>query len=171
MAPEQLLMVRKNLNGLPELTVPHVYDIRTYQPGDEEAWAEIMNTGIGEWTADTCRERLTDDPRFLPEGLFFGTFEGKPVGSACAWRDTPDDWQVGCLHMVCVLPEHRGKGLGHALVLSVLGFLRDRGFKEVRLSTDDHRIAAIKSYLRLGFEPHCPDDSHHERWRKVMSAL
>jgi len=28
---------------------------------------------------------------------------------------------------------------------------------------DDWRVSAIKTYLRLGFEPHHPDDSHHER--------
>ena len=79
--------------------------------------------------------------------------------------------ESGYLHMVCVLPEHRGKQIGHALNLAALRWFRDRGFKEVWLSTDDWRIPAIKSYLRLGFEPFYPDDSHRERWQAVFDII
>ena len=168
---KQLRMVRHNLDDLPELEIPSGYELRTYRPGDEAAWAEIMNTGIGEWTAEKCRECLTSQPQFLPDGLFFITFEGKLVGSACAWRKSPDEWTSGYLHMVCVVPEHRGKQLGYLLTLAVLRFFRDHGFCEVRLDTDDRRIPAIKAYLRLGFEPHYLDDSHRNRWRVVLGSL
>lgn len=171
MAANQLQMVHRNLGSLPDIDMPEGYDLRTYQPGDEASWAEIMNTGVGEWTADTCLEKLTGQPRFIPDGLFFATFEGKPVGSACAWRKSAEEWESGYLHMVCVLPEHRGKQIGHALNLAALRWFRDRGFKEVWLSTDDWRIPAIKSYLRLGFEPFYPDDSHRERWQAVFDII
>ena len=171
MAANQLQMVHRNLGSLPEIELADGYEMRTYQPGDEAAWAEIMNTGVGEWTAETCREKLTGQPQFIPEGLFFATFEGKPVGSACAWRKSPEEWESGYLHMVCVLPEHRGRQVGRALNLAALRWFRDRGFKEVWLSTDDWRIPAIKSYLRLGFEPHYPDDSHRARWNAVFEKL
>jgi mycothiol synthase len=171
MAEEQLRMVRGNPDGLPELVIPDGYGLRTYLPGDEAAWAAIMNTGIGEWTADSCIEKLTSQPQFLPEGLFFATFEDLPVGSACAWRASADEERSGYLHMVCVLPEHRGKQLGYLVTLAVLRFFRDHGFAEVVLTTDDWRIAAIKAYLRLGFEPCYPDDSHRERWRLIMEKI
>jgi len=49
----QLRMLRPNLDDLPPIFLPDGVDIRTYRRGDEQAWAEIMNTGIGEhWTAD-----------------------------------------------------------------------------------------------------------------------
>ncbi|MCX6375154.1 MAG: GNAT family N-acetyltransferase [Armatimonadetes bacterium] len=171
MAANQLKMAHRNLGGLPEIEVPEGYELRTYLPGDEAAWAEIMNTGVGEWTAETCREKLIGQPQFLPDGLFFATFEGRPIGSACAWRSSADEWEKGYLHMVCVLPEHRGKQIGYVLTLAVLRYFRDHGFKEVWLSTDDHRIPAIKSYLRLGFEPHYEDDSHRARWSAVLEQI
>jgi len=171
MATGQLKMVHRDLGSLPEIEMPEGYELRTYRPGDEAAWAEIMNTGVGEWTSESCREKLTGDPRFIPEGLFFAVHEGKPVGSACAWRRSADEWEKGYLHMVCVLPDQRGKQIGHLLTLAVLRFFRDRGFKEVWLSTDDWRIPAIKSYLRLGFEPDYEDDSHHERWKVVFERI
>ena len=171
MLVKQLHMVHRDLGSLPEIEIPDGYELRSYRPGDEKHWVAIMNTGVGEWTAEKCRDEITSKPQFLPDGLFFVTFEGKPVGSACAWRKSPDDREIGWLHMVCVVPDHRGRQLGHVVNLAVLCYFRDRGFKEVRLSTDDWRLPAIKSYLRLGFEPHYLDDSHRERWRKVFDRL
>ena len=167
-SPRQLHMVHRNLSCLPDIEIPEGYELETYQPGDEQAWADIMNTGVGEWTSEKCRENLTSQPQFLADGLFFITFGGKRVGSACAWRKSPDEWKVGVLHMICVVPEHRSKQLGHILNLTVLHYFRDHGFQEVWLSTDDFRIPAIKSYLRIGFEPHAFDDLHRERWQAVI---
>jgi len=164
-------MVIRNLTDLPNFEVPEGYDLRTYLPGDEQAWADIMNTGIGEWTAEKCRENLTSKPQFLPDGLFFVTFLGTPVGSACAWRKSPDEWKAGILHMICVIPEHRSKRLGHVLNLAVLHYFRDHGFHEVWLSTDGFRIPAIKSYLRIGFEPHIFGHLHQERWQAVFEKI
>lgn len=164
-------MVIRDLDNLPDVKAPDDYDIRTYIPGDEQAWADIMNTGIGEWTAEKCRERLTSMHQFLPDGLFFVTHQGKPVGSACAWRKDADEWGVGILHMICVLPEHRSKRLGHVLNLAVLHYFRNHGFQEVWLSTDDFRIPAIKSYLKLGYEPHIFDDLHEARWKAVLDEI
>ncbi len=163
-------MVHRDLGALPEMQVPEGYGLRTYLPGDERAWADIMNTGVGEWDARTAREKLTGMPQFEPDGLFFATFGGRPVGSACAWRKDAGERRTGSLHMVCVLPEHRGKQVGYALTLAVLHWFRGRGYEEVTLSTDDFRIPAIKSYLRLGFEPVIPDDSHRARWDAVLEA-
>jgi len=164
-------MIRRGFDGLPEIEVPTGYGLRTYLPGDEATWAEIMNTGVGEWTVERVREHLTGKPQFIADGLFFATCEGRPVGSACAWRQSADEWREGYLHMVCVLPEHRGKQLGHLVTLAVLHWFRGRGFEEVRLSTDDHRLPAIKSYLRLGFEPIVPDDAFRGRWDAVFERI
>jgi len=167
----QLKMIMRDLTRLPALQIPDGYGIRTYRPGDEIAWAHIMNHGLGEWTAKKCRESLTGKPQFLPDGLFFVTWDDKPVASACAWRESPDEWEHGYLHMVCVLPEHRSKGLGIAVSLAVLHFFRAHGFRDVALTTDDFRIPAIKAYLRLGFEPVMCDETHPQRWEKVFSEI
>lgn len=171
MAEKQLRMCIPNLDRLPELTVPNGYELRTYEPGDEFAWAYIMSTGIGEWTAEKCYDALISRPQFEPDCLFFVLNDGIPVGSACAWRESPDEHKHGYLHMVCVLPEHRGSHLGYTLTLAVLHYFRDHGFQDAILDTDDWRLAAIKTYLRLGFEPFYYDDSHRERWRIIRQKL
>lgn len=171
MSASQLRMVRRSFDRLPEICIPDGYELRTYQPGDETAWAEIMNSGIGSWAVEKVHQELTGNPRFRADALFFITFEGKPVASACAWVHDPGETEKGYLHMVCALPEHRGKQLGYQVTLAVLHYFRDHGFKEVWLSTDDVRIPAMKSYLRLGFEPFSEDDAHRERWANVFDII
>src|SRR5258705_12812449 len=85
-----LRMLRPSLEGLPSLDaalqeLPAGYRLRTYRPGDEAAWAEVMNTGeMGHWDVARTRVELTacPYPQFDPDGLFFATdgVEERPVG-------------------------------------------------------------------------------------------
>jgi mycothiol synthase len=175
-------MLRPHLNDLPELVVPAGYRLRTYRPGDERAWGEIMEApgGIGrDWTVEEVREHMIERPQFEPHGMFFATCDaesGRPVASATAWRITVEQRVLGSVHMVCALDAHRGRGLGRLVTLAVLHYLRDRGFQMAELFTDDWRLAAIKSYLGLGFVPTYrtdPDrlDDHESRWSAVFTQL
>ena len=177
---QQLMMRRPNLDGLPRLVVPSGYALRPYRRGDEAAWATIMNTGIGsDWTAARCVEHLTGRPQFRPDGLFFATVRdmaGPAIGSACAWTDQPNVYDEGLVHMVCVLPEHRGHGLGRVVTLAVLCYLRQQDFRSAHLRTDDWRLSAIRAYLSLGLEPlyppdAAPGDDHRARWAAVIARL
>jgi mycothiol synthase len=109
-------------------------------------------------------------PQFRADGLFFATHRAVPVASACAWRDPPDESRVGIVHMVCVLPGHRGHGLGRQLTLALLHWFRAHGFKAATLATDDWRLAAIREYLRLGFEPIVTDEISRARWQHALAA-
>lgn len=172
MSELQLRMIRRNLDGLPDGTVPEGYAVRSYQHGDEKAWCAIMDTGIGsEWTVERCQQQLTTLDQFRADGLFFVTSNGEPVGSACAWPDATGDFSQAQVHMVCVRPEHRNKHLGHLLTLAVLRYLKDKGFRSAYLSTDDFRIPAIRAYLRLGFEPDFVEESHRLRWMQIFARL
>lgn len=175
-------MLRPRLDDLPALDVPPGYRLRTYQPGDEPAWAEIMEStgGVGkEWTVERVRARVIEREQFDPSGMFFATSDaagGRPVASATAWRTAPDERVTGNVHMVCALESHRGRGLGRLVTLAVLHRLSERGFQRADLATDDWRLAAIKSYLGLGFVPvYLPDpsgfDPHEPRWSAILAQL
>jgi len=175
-------MLRPHLGDLPELVLPAGYRLRTYRPGDERRWGEIMEAsgGIGrEWTAEKVRERMIDRPQLEPEGMYFATCDaegGRPVASATAWRNPVEQRVLGTVHMVCALDAHRGRGLGRLVTLAVLHYLRDHGFRMADLLTDDWRLAAIKSYLGLGFVPVYrtdPDrlDEHEARWSAIFAQL
>jgi mycothiol synthase len=45
------------------------------------------------------------------------------------------------------------------------------GYEEIYLRTDDHRLPAIKTYLKLGWEPFLCAPDMAERWRTVCQQL
>jgi mycothiol synthase len=165
-------MVRSNLEGLPRLETPEGYEIRTYREGDEVHWANIINASFGgERTAEHTRREIVNREVFDPEGLFFATYQGIPVGTACAWKKSPDEKEVGYVHMVGVDAKHTGRRLGKLVSLCVLVYFRERGFKCVMLDTDDFRLPAVKTYLNLSFLPVYVDVDQPERWRRVFENL
>ena len=179
--PTGVRMLRPDLEGLPPLApvlaaLPTGYRLRTYQPGDEAAWAALMNTGdMGVWDAETAHRKLTGAPypQFDPAGLFLvvhGPAE-HIVGSACAWLTDPAERENGVLHMVCVLPDHRGRRLSYAPCLAVLHRFRERGLQRVRLNTGIQRLGAVKVYLELGFQPVYQRRGHPEQWQDIVTKL
>lgn len=171
MAP-QLSMRRANLEGLREQPLPEGCAIRTYLEGDAEAWCAIMNESIGSgWTLERFQNEMLDPPQSDPVGLFFVACEDKPIATACAWRDSVEEREVGLVHMVGVLKAHRGKKLGRVLTLRVLHYLKEHGFRSAELSTDDFRLPAIRIYLDCGFEPKLIHESHRARWAEVVAEL
>ncbi|MXY50258.1 MAG: GNAT family N-acetyltransferase [Gemmatimonadetes bacterium] len=180
MPEQQLRMMRPDLEDLPEISVPDGYALRTYRPGDEAAWCEIMNTGIGtDWTAEKCRKELTDTEPFMADGCFFAmrTGEaGEAVATACAYDVQPEgisaaQVHAAQVHMVCAKPAHRGRGLGRLVTLAVLHYMRERGYAAAFLGTDDFRVPAVRTYLGLGFIPDYIEDSHRLRWSSVFAEI
>jgi len=58
---------------------------------------------------------------------------------------------------ILILPEHRGKGTGNALIRQLIA---DAGSRPVRLSVDARNTRAIRLYERLGFQPAGGDEVH-----------
>jgi len=166
-------MVRPNLENLPKLELPDGYSLRSYQEGDDVHWANIISDSFGgrERTAEDTRNEITGRDVFVPEGLYFVTHQDIPVGTACAWRQSIEETDVGYVHMVGVLGEHTGHKLGKWVSLAVLYYFRYNGFSCSMLDTDDFRIPAIKTYLNLGFVPVYVDDTQPERWEEILKKL
>lgn len=81
---------------------------------------------------------------------------------------------TGYLHCVGSLPETRGRGVGHAMLAHALEMGEERKTPYTILTTDDFRLAAIKTYLDAGFLPvlyHDPDSDMKARWDKVLAEL
>ncbi|MYC76248.1 GNAT family N-acetyltransferase [Candidatus Poribacteria bacterium] len=169
----QLRMVRPHLEDLPELQLPPGYGIRTYREGDEVHWARIISDSFGgrTRTAQDTRNEITSRDVFIPDGLYFATHQDIPVGTACAWRESVDEKDVGYVHMVGVVAEHTGHKLGKWVSLAVLIYFRNNGFKCSMLDTDDFRVPAVKTYLNLGFIPVYVEEGQIERWQKLFEQL
>ncbi|XP_077884030.1 N-acetyltransferase 8F1-like [Ictidomys tridecemlineatus] len=73
------------------------------------------------------------------------------VGALPVENAPPGRKQLQLFHLSVAL-EHRGEGLGKALVMTVLQFARAQGYSEVVLDTSIVQQAALTLYLRMGFQ-------------------
>lgn len=168
----QLYMTRPDLTNLPPLRVAEGYCVRTYEPGDDVHWVNIIAGSFKiEPSTLSFDKIMRQDPAFRPERIFFVCHGVEPVGTTAAYLRPVFRPQAGMIHYVGVLEGHGGKGLGQALMGAALNRMRDEEWVSAWLSTDDHRLAAIKIYLALGFEPWLLHESHRSRWPAVLLAL
>jgi mycothiol synthase len=167
-------MRRPTLEGLPEIELPPGYTIRTSQDGDGLHWARIIRESFADDRFDVLRfERdMKCHPAYRPDRIFFVCAPDRlPCGTASAYRQEYFGPDAGYLHYVGVCPAYAGKGLGAAVSLAALGKFRSEGLKIAVLQTDDFRLPAIKTYLRLGFSPMIIDKDHPARWDVVFAGL
>ena len=82
--------------------------------------------------------------------------DGRIIGTCtlvvrdCLWLQG----DVGYLCDLVVDQEHRGSGVGTALVERAVEIARERGCRRVELDSGFHRTAAHQFYERRGFEKH-----------------
>ncbi len=176
----QLRLGFRAFDTLPDPQPVPGYSLRTFHPGDEDAWIAILNTaGFGEWNRARIDRMLSGDRAPLPyEGIFFATKvadspgrDGVPVGVANCFFYRHDDPPAAELGWVAVMPEHRGHHLARMICAAALRFIHDRGYTYAYLKTEPHRIPAIKTYLALGFEPEMMDPSHDQWWAEFKASL
>jgi len=62
------------------------------------------------------------------------------------------DTEIGWIYDILVLPEHRGKGIGEALMRHALKVSKERGFAQTGLMANAKNRAAWSLYEKLGFQ-------------------
>jgi ribosomal protein S18 acetylase RimI-like enzyme len=62
------------------------------------------------------------------------------------------DTEIGWIYDILVLPEHRGKGIGEALMRYALKLSKERGFAQTGLMVNAKNRAAFSLYEKLGFQ-------------------
>lgn len=91
------------------------------------------------------------------------------IGLAAVQRKPPADGEgaEAMIFGVGLRPELRGRGLGRALMRTVLGMLRARGIERVALEVDDTNAAALALYRSLGFV----EENAMDYWRIELASL
>lgn len=168
-------MRRVDLEGLPEIGLPTGYRIRHSQPGDADAatWCRIYREAFPELdppTNELWRNTILGRTGYAPEHVFFVL---DPEGEACATASAMQGAHTreGYIHWLGVRPAHAGRRLGLQISLQVLHCFRDRGCRSAVLETQAPRLAAIRTYLQLGFRPLLTDASQVAHWAAVAEHL
>ena len=145
--------------------------LRTFRPGlDEDEWLGLNTRAFakhpeqGAWTRHDLelRER---EPWFDPAGFLIADRHGAMAGFHWTKVHGPADapGSIGEVYVVGVDPGEQGTGLGRALTLAGLRYLRDRGLAEVMLYVDEDNAPAIRLYEGLGFTRSATDAMYRPR--------
>ena len=152
----------ENGETMTDTTFPgNSYVIRPARAEDSAAIANLVRElavyekleQFAQATADDFREHLFGDRPFAV--AIMAEVDGEPVGFALAFptfstfRGQPGLY----LEDLFVKPEHRGKGIGKALLATLAKLARDRGFGRLEWSVLDWNEPAIGFYRSLGARP------------------
>lgn len=108
--------------------------------GDREGCARLM-------------EEITHRPGFLPEATWLITHRDSLGRSEICGtiQGLEDVHHVGAIQNVGVVPFHRSRGLGSALVRAALTGFQLQGLPRAYLEVTAQNVGAVELYQRLGF--------------------
>jgi len=168
----QLLMRRLSLDDLPPLPAPEPgLTLRRARSSDEPRLAELLRAAFQDdrWTVERVRRGLTQASDVAATLVLDNGSELLATASA---RLLPKVFPgSGYVHWVAASPQHPGRRLGYLVSLAVLHEFTHLGCRDAVLETDDFRLAAVRTYLNLGFEPVYPDEAHRARWEEIERQL
>src|SRR5579862_5346286 len=140
----QLRMVH-TLGPLPTKRIPtEGYKLRTAIPTDAAGMDDVLGRSFPDpWDADRVNRELLESED-VPTSYVI-EHSGSIVGTAS--YQIKEAFPISSwLHWVGVDPDHRGFRLGYVLGYAILELSREKQQDTVLLSTDDFRLAAIKTY-------------------------
>jgi mycothiol synthase len=151
-----LWQMRRSLRQpIAEPAFPAGSTLRTFVPGrDEQEWLDLNARAFakhpeqGAWTRDDLELREREG-WFDPAGFFIAERHGAMAGFH--WTKIHAPSGIGEVYVVGVDPGEQGTGLGRALTLAGLRYLRERGLPEAMLYVDEDNAPAIRMYSALGF--------------------
>lgn len=167
----QLFMRQPDLGALPAAPpLPAGYVLREAVPDDYPQLAGLLEGGFADaWDADRVAGEFS-----LPNGVQATYVVAAPAGVAAmaAARALPDRFPgAGYVHYVAARSDQRGKRLGEMVTRRVLDHFAAGGLRQAVLETDDFRLPAIWTYLRLGFVPEPREPGDAARWSGVLRQL
>jgi mycothiol synthase len=151
--------------------LPNGYAFIDYDHGrlGREAF-DVINTAFNEWRSEPTEEWPSWDG-YIGGHAFLAPWAspllvhgGRVVGVSVAFDAGPgqDAW----IQQLAVVRDHRGRGLGAALVRETFARFADRGFTHGGLATDS-RTGALAMYKHLGFTVR----SSWTRWEKDLRPI
>jgi len=169
---EQLKM-RRDASPASKAIFPAGYSIRSFRPGDEDAWCRCCidgELGLLECSKAQFDKIMTCDPCVKLENIYLLTApDGNIAGTITYQSGHAND--EGYIHMVGLAKSYWGKRLSLPLVNYAVAKIIEDNNTHIFLTTDDWRLAGIKTYLNAGFIPITDNDEMTTRWQNVRQKL
>ena len=160
----QMQKVLTQIQPLPALDPKIV--IRSFLPGlDSSNWLSLNNKVFkdhpeqSDWQLSDLNHRINEE-WFDEKGFFIATIDDQLIGST--WTKihgslthdhggSHDHPAIGEIYITAVDPEYAGMGLGKALTITALNYLKYQGLNDAMLYVDFNNSKALKLYNQLGF--------------------
>ena len=170
--PQLRMIFNAENTPLPELTIAEGFRLRTVADSELESYNELRTSaGFSAWDAETLhkfRSKVLPDSMFLIVEAATGRFAAAATAET---TDMPEFPQVGVLGWVMTRPDFRGRHLGRSVSVAAMHRLYEAGYRAFSLLTDDFRLAAVKTYLDLGWKPWLYLPEMEGRWRALAETL
>ena len=136
---------------------------RLATPDDAEVVARMLHdfnvefdtpTPGVEFLVERCRELIESGEATFVLG-------GEPPLGVGVLFFRPSLWSSGLevyLAELYVVPEHRDRGIGGAIMATAMELARERGGTDMQIGVDEPDVDTRRFYERLGFRNHDPDD-------------
>jgi mycothiol synthase len=154
-------MVMCDLAGAAQPVWPSGYGVRSFIVGEDEAVSRHLENEsfADEWeyvpVAEGEIEGFVRSPSFRADGVTYAVHDEQVVGECWSWMDEQGIAQSGekqgDIWCLCVHPRHRGRGLGRALLLAGVQWLRQQGMAGATLYVDGANDRARHLYDSVGF--------------------
>jgi mycothiol synthase len=165
-----VLQMSKSLTDIQPLpAIDKEIIIRSFLPGiDSDAWLELNNKVFkdhpeqGGWQLSDLNHRLSEE--WFDEKGFFIVEKNKQV-IASTWTKVHGEHShdhdgeashahpaIGEIYITAVDPEYAGLGIGKALTITALNYLKYQGLTDAMLYVDFDNKAALNLYDSLGFK-------------------
>jgi len=163
-----VVQMRRSL-GDPIPDLDNSIPIRSFLVGlDEKAWLELNNAAFAghpeqsDWSERDLAIRISES-WFDASGFLVAEIDRQMAGfcwtkvhGGHTHQHSPDDPihdhdPIGEIYIMGVSPNHRGRGVGRALTIAGLRYLRYQGIFSAMLYVDSSNESALKLYASLGF--------------------
>jgi putative acetyltransferase len=132
--------------------------IRTFQPGDEDAFRQLNEEWIERYfrLEDKDRETLSKPHKMLADGgqIVMAVLGDERVGCCALVRVGDGEFEVA---KMTVSDRYRGRGYGRAVLAGTIEEARRMGARRLYLETNSKLTPAITLYESLGFQ-HLPPE-------------
>lgn len=170
--PQLRMIFNAQETPMPELKVAEGFRLRTVADSDLELYNALrLSVEFKAWSVEALqkfRSKVLPDSIFLIDEIASGRFAASATAET---TDMPEFPEVGVLGWVMTHPDFRGHHLGRSVSVAVMHRLYEAGYRAFSLLTDDFRLAAVKTYLDLGWKPWLYLPEMEGRWRALADTF